>query len=323
MADLLGATGAGVVVLREEERGWRAVASDVPHAQCIAVHPHDHLLFAGTRGSGLWRTADRGRSWAPLDFPEPDVFSVSVSVADGTVYAGTEPSKLFRSTDGGAGWEELATLRELPSAPSWSFPPRPWTSHVRWIAPSPHDASRLLVGIELGGLMLSEDGGVAWHDHRPGAQSDVHSLAWHPTEVGRAYEAGGGGAAWSSDGGRTWRPADTGRDRNYTWSVAVDPADPDRWFVSASPGPMNAHRSGRAEAYIYRWQGDGPWERLAGGLPQPLDAMPYALLALDDRLVAGLSDGRLFTSPDGGDTWSQAEVGGDPLPTLVALAPLP
>jgi photosystem II stability/assembly factor-like uncharacterized protein len=323
MADLLGATGSGVAVLHEEEGGWQVAASEVPRAQCVALHPEADLLFAGSRGSGLWRSDDRGRSWAPVEFPEPDVFSVAVSPADGTVYAGTEPSKLFRSTDGGENWEELAALRDLPSAPTWSFPPRPWTSHVRWIAPSPHDAGRLLVGIELGGLMLSEDGGGSWEDHRPGAQPDVHSLAWHPTEPGRAYEAGGGGAAWSSDGGKSWRPADVGRDRNYTWSVAVEPADADRWFVSASPGPMNAHRVGQAEAYIYRWQDDGPWERLGGGLPQPLDAMPYALLALDGRLVAGLADGRIFMSADGGDSWSQAPVGGDPLPSVVALAPLP
>jgi hypothetical protein len=51
---------------------------------------------------------------------------------------------------------------------------------VRWIAPSPHDADLLLVGIELGGLMRSGDGGHTWQDHRPGAQLDVHSLAWHP-----------------------------------------------------------------------------------------------------------------------------------------------
>ena len=75
---------------------------------------------------------------------------------------------------------ELTGLLELPSRPTWSFPPRPWTSHVRWIAPSPHDADLLLVGIELGGLMRSTDRGETWHDHRPGAQRDVHSLAWHP-----------------------------------------------------------------------------------------------------------------------------------------------
>src|SRR3712207_6916988 len=54
-------------------------------------------------------------------------------------------------------------------------------------------SGRLLVGIELGGLMLTEDGGQSFSDHRPGAQPDVHALAWHPSAPGRAYEAGGGG----------------------------------------------------------------------------------------------------------------------------------
>jgi len=83
---------------------------------------------------------------------------------------------------------------------------------VRWIAPSPHDAGLLLVGIELGGLMRSTDGGETWLDHRPGAQRDVHSLAWHPRVPGRAYEAGGGGAVGHVGHGR--QPgAGQGRDR--------------------------------------------------------------------------------------------------------------
>src|SRR4029077_1778688 len=126
---------------------------------------------------------------------------------------------LFRSADRGQRWVELDALLKLPSQPSWSFPPRPLTSHVRWIAPSPHDAALLLVGIELGGLMRSSDGGRSWQDHRPGAQRDVHALAWHPHAPERGYDAGGGGAAFSTDGGATWQPADEGRDRHYTWSV--------------------------------------------------------------------------------------------------------
>ena len=89
--------------------------------------------------SGLKRSADGGYTFEDVPLPEPDVFSVAVSVADGAVDAGTEPSRLFRSRDGGESWEELAALQEIPSRPDWSFPPRPWTSHVRWIAPSPHD----------------------------------------------------------------------------------------------------------------------------------------------------------------------------------------
>ena len=216
----------------------------------------------------MHRSSDGGRTWIDCALPEPGVFSLAVSVADGAVYAGTEPSRLFRSDDGGTSWRELEALLELPSRPTWSFPPRPWTSHVRWIAPSPHKPDLLLVGIELGGLMRSSDGGASWQDHRPGAQPDVHSLAWHPRVPGRAYEAGGGGAAFSADGGKSWQPADEGRDRHYTWSVAVDPDDPELWYVSASTGPYAAHGHGEPQARIYRRHGDEPWRPLADGLPR-------------------------------------------------------
>src|SRR5215211_2082094 len=179
-------------------------------AQCLALD--GDTVYVGCRGSGLKRSADGGDSFEDLPLPEPDVFSVAVSAADGAVYAGTEPSGLFRSRDGGESWEELVALQEIPSRADWSFPPRPWTSHVRWIAPSPHDRELVLVGIELGGLMRTEDGGGSFSDHRPEAARDVHCLAWHPSAPGRAYEAGGDGAAWSRDGGRSWDKADAGRD---------------------------------------------------------------------------------------------------------------
>jgi photosystem II stability/assembly factor-like uncharacterized protein len=248
------------------------------------------------------------------------VFSLAVSPADGAVYAGCEPSALYRSADRGETWRQLDALLDLPSRPTWSFPPRPWTSHVRWIAPSPGDADLLLVGIELGGLMRSTDGGATWQDHRPGAQRDVHSLAWHPSAPGRAYEAGGGGAAWSDDAGQTWRPADDGRDRHYTWSVAVDPDDPDLWYVSASTGPFAAHRGREPEAVVYRRRGDEPWVKLDGGLPDPLPAMPYALAASPGRLYAGLADGAVWESRDRGDTWQRLALEGDELDELHALA---
>jgi photosystem II stability/assembly factor-like uncharacterized protein len=316
---LFAATGDAVAILTGEAEGW-TVALRLPGrgAQCLAVDSGG-VLYAGCRGGGLWQSEDGGETWSDLGLPQEDVFSVAVSPADGKVYAGCEPSMLFVSADAGGTWTELSTLRKLPSAPTWSFPPRPWTSHVRWIAPSPHDTGLLLVGIELGGLMRSADGGETWEDHRPGAQRDVHSLAWHPVARGRAYEAGGGGAAWSADGGATWQPADEGRDRHYTWAVAADPDDPDCWFVSASPGPFNAHRRGEAEAFVYRRRGEAPWERLDGGLPQPLDAMPYALLPYKGRLFAGLSDGRLYASGDLGDTWMPVELRGDRLSSIVAL----
>jgi photosystem II stability/assembly factor-like uncharacterized protein len=311
---LFVATGDAVARVAD---GRAEIVLEQPGAQCVSVDARNpERVLVGCREGGLFESEDGGAGWADAGLPSTDVFSVAYSPADGAAYAGCEPSALWARRNGQ--WEELSALRELPSAPTWSFPPRPWTSHVRWIAPSPHDASVILVGIELGGLMRSGDGGETWEDHRPGAQRDVHSLAWHPTQSGRAYEAAGGGSAWSRDNGESWEPADEGRDRHYTWALAVDPGDADCWFVSAAPGPFEAHGTRPAYAGLYRWRGNGPWEELDLGLSRPLDTMPYALAETDDGLVAALRDGRLFVSGDHGDSWRPLEADG--LTKVVAMA---
>jgi photosystem II stability/assembly factor-like uncharacterized protein len=49
--------------------------------------------------------------------------------------------------------------------------------------------------------------------------------------------------------------------------------------------------------------------------------MPYALVAGDGRLFAGLADGQLWESRDGGDAWSSCALRGDRLTALHALVP--
>jgi photosystem II stability/assembly factor-like uncharacterized protein len=321
MARLYAATGNGIARLDEDGDAWMVdVSLRGSGAHCLAVDPAARdTVYAGLREGGVLRTTDAGRTWSDCALPARGVFSLAVSAADGAVYAGTEPSALYRSDDAGHTWRELDALLQLPSQPTWSFPPRPWTSHVRWIAPSPHEADVVLVGIELGGLMRSTDGGESWEDHRPGAQRDVHSLAWHQRAEGRAYEAGGGGAAYSDDAGDTWHSADEGRDRHYTWSVAADPEDPERWYLSASTGPFAAHGGEDPQARIYGRE-NGEWKALGGGLPDPIPAMPYALVAAGGRLFAGLANGQIWRSADRGGTWRACALEGDPLVELHALA---
>jgi len=225
-----------------------------------------------------------------------------IGPSDGTLYAGTEPSRLFVLRDG-AEWTELEALQDIPSRERWSFPPRPWTHHVRWIAPDPHRPERLLVAIELGGVMLSDDGGESFSDHRPGAKRDAHSIAWHPLAEGRAYQAAGDGAAWSADGGRSWSALEAGRELRYCWALAADPDDPDCWYVSAAPGPREAHSGDRAHGVLYRWDGDA-WREM----PVPSESMPYALAAVADELVCAMADGRLLHSPDRGESWRELAV---------------
>jgi hypothetical protein len=293
---------AGEDLVRLERTGGgrtARVALEGVGARCVATH--GSRVLVGASGGGVLLSDDDGATWTETRVPEPDVLSVAISAADGALYAGTEPSRLFVSRDGGD-WTELEALQDIPSRERWSFPPRPWTHHVRWIAPDPHRAERLLVGIELGGVMASEDGGATFTDHRPGAKRDAHSLAWHPRVEGRAYESAGDGAAWSRDGGGSWEPADAGRDLGYCWALAVDPEDPDRWWVSAATGPRAAHSGPNARGGLYRWEGS--WRPLS----LPGDSMPYALAVSDGELIAGMADGRILHSADGGDSWEDASV---------------
>jgi hypothetical protein len=289
-----------LVRLQRDGRSWTTepVLEGVG-AQCVAADRARVLV--GTRGHGAFLSVDAGATWEQVELPEPDVFSVAISSADGALYAGTEPSRLFVTRDG-ATWAELEALQDIPSRNRWSFPPRPWTHHVRWIAPDPHRAERLLVGIELGGLMYSDDGGATFSDHRAGAKRDAHELAWHPRVEGRAYQAAGDGAAWSRDGGRTWDGADAGRELVYCWALEVDPVDPERWYVSAASGPGAAHSGDRARGRLYRWQDS--WQELA----LPGDSMPYTLDATDGELLAGMADGRILRSGDRGESWDEIGV---------------
>ena len=289
---------------------WTAeVALERAGVQCVAADGAQVLV--GTRERGALLSADSGATWDQIDLPEPNVLSVAISAADGALYAGTEPSRLFVARDGGP-WSELEALQDIPSRHRWSFPPRPWTHHVRWIAPDPHHAERLLVGIELGGLMYTDDGGATFSDHRPGAKRDAHSIAWHPHARDRAYQAAGDGAAWSRDGGRTWEPADTGLDLHYCWALAVDPNDPERWYISAASGPGAAHSGERASGHLYGW--DGAWRQL----DHLSGSMPYTLATTDGELLAGMADGHLRRSADRGETWDDTRVRTGPILAMAA-----
>lgn len=298
-------------------------------AQCVAVDPRNpDRVYAGTFDHGVFRSLDGGETWSPVSDGIPHKRTPSIAISPShqenglsVVYAGTEPSNLYRSEDDGATWTEFPRLPELPSAPTWSFPPRPWTSHVRWIALSHHDPQLIFAGIELGGVMRSTDAGETWEDRKPGSQHDSHAIATHPVDPDRVYEAAGGGVAVSLDAGDSWQPADEGMDRHYTWGLAVDPVDPDLWYVSATFGARYAHREdGDSRGQIYRRDGSGEWQPLEINGSIESATMPYAMLVprnMPGTLVAGFRNGEVMWSADRGNSWTSFGV---LTPGLLAIA---
>jgi photosystem II stability/assembly factor-like uncharacterized protein len=287
-------------------------------SECVAVDPRDPArVYCGTAGAGLFRSRDSGRNWQPVGpgIDHPTITAVAVDYAErgdgfGIVYAGTEPSAVFRSETSGDSWVDLAGLRALPSAATWSFPPRPYTHHVRWIEADRSAANRVFVAIEAGALVRTFDGGRTWHDRAGGGPYDTHTAATHRFAPGRIYSAAGDGYFESTDGGDSWRSPEEGLQHRYLVSVAVDPADPDTVVVSATDGPFVAYRPKSAEAYVYRRTGPNRWEQAMRGLPEAkgTTASRFATHDGEPGVVYAANNRAVFRSDDAGRSWDTLDI---------------
>lgn len=332
MTILYGAFENTLAIVHQHNGAWRVDFHLMEsHPLCLAVdqlHPQD--VYCGTFDHGLWQSSDAGATWVQTGegIAFAQVMSVAVSTQErangsGIVYAGTEPSAIFRSEDRGKSWQELEALRKLPSAATWSFPPRPWTSHIRWIAPDPVVAGRVFAAAEAGALLRSLDGGHSWEDRKPGGPFDTHTLALPSLLPGRLYSAAGDGFmqpgdgfAQSNDGGETWFRSSEGLDYHYLWSVAVDPADPETLVISAAPGPQQAHTLQQAESAIYRRAGSSPWQKVQAGLPAAHGSLTSVLAASGAGVFYAASNQGVFCSRDAGVNWETLPI---PWPSDLSL----
>src|SRR5260370_15725574 len=165
MVGIVVRTGAAVLIARPASTWTVAEHLNGRSPVSVAVATRDRTsVSCGPAGAGLFRSRDSGRNWEPVGpgIDHPIVTAVAVGNAEqadgfGIVYAGAEPSAVFRSDTGGDSWVDLAGLRALPSADTWSFPPRPHTHHVRWIEADMSVADRVFVPIQAGALMRTSD----------------------------------------------------------------------------------------------------------------------------------------------------------------------
>ena len=290
---------------------------------CVTTDPRRaERVYCGSARDGLWRSDDRGRTWSRVGagIIHPHVTAVAVSAnelgagddgdGDSVVYAGTEPTALYRSEDAGETWEQRHALLALPSAPSWSFPPRPDTSHVRWIATDPLVEERIFVAIEAGALVTSTDAGLTWTDRRPGGPYDTHTLVVHPHEAGRLYSAAGDGYFESTTSGVNWERREDGLRHHYVYGLAVEPDDPETIVISASRSAMSAHSAEHAETWIYRRMAGEPWSVVKRGLPEASGTTISSLVADPDDpgVVYAVNNRGVYRSADMGESWERLEI---------------
>lgn len=304
---LLIATDREVVLVDGQSGSSASVQGVGGRPTCLAA---DALVggraWCGTGRDGVFRSDDGGRSWRAVGLAGRLIMAIATSpVERDVVWAGTEPSEVWRSSDAGTTWQQTGRLESLPSSPEWSFPPKPDTHHVRWIACHPLEPGRLWVAIEAGALVSTIDGGRTWRDRVAGGPWDTHELAVHHRAPDRLRVSAGDGYFESDDAGATWRSPREGLDVGYLRSIAIDPGDPDVVVISASSGPHTAYVAGRADGRLYR-RAEGRWERVRDGWPEQPSTIAPLLCAGTNRGELWAADERgLHRSDDGGRSWQR------------------
>jgi photosystem II stability/assembly factor-like uncharacterized protein len=296
-----------------------AIAIDPFNPQIVyAASPQPSILVSTQQPTGVLKSLDGGATWQEqnrgLRLPPDEAFGLQPGViqvvadpeAAGTLYAVVGASgRVYRSRNGAASWQAL--------------PPGP-------------AATALVVGhggvLYIGGALPGQaptvwrslDGGRRWMRTAAPAPAILLAPASEPPNArhgggGAAadtlFAASGGGLAVSSDGGATWRVADTG-----LTSIEIG-------LLAASQGRTYA----TSGALLYRGTARATsWVQLAVPPPNPAEPLPLADLAVDPRDFARLFtviDTQLLQSQTAGRRWRQV-----PLPdatcvelSTVVLAP--
>jgi len=227
--------------------------------------------------------------------------------------------------------------QESPSAPSATLLPE---MHWRMIGPFRGGRTRAATGVAGqpnvfyigqvdGGVWKSDDYGRTWNPifDDQGTQS-IGAIAVAPSDSKTIYVASGEGLRRpdlsvgdgiykSADGGQTWQHLGL-RDGQQIPALVVDPHDPNRLFAAVLGHPYGPNE----ERGIFRSSDGGQtWRRVlykdenTGGSDVVLDPVNpniiYASLwesrlgPWEDGNSYGGSQGGLFKSTDGGDTWHQ------------------
>lgn len=333
---VVGAASGGIWLSRSGGAFWRprgdhlatlaigAVAMDPDNERILyAGSGEAHYAFHSLYGLGIFKSVDRGRHWRRLAAetfagrtfsrlvvsPGGAPIWAAVARAGGTI-DGLEgakqhadrlaPTGLFRSDDGGETWTHVTA--GLPAIPATD------------VDIDPLNPDQILVtfgdpyGDPANGIYRSVDGGLSFQPVliagafigrttlaiAPSDPLRVYALAANrlfPFNLGGFLPFGGSTAALfrSDDGGTTWTTLQPGNlqgsQGQYVSAVVVAPGDPDQVFL----GGISLLRSA---------DGGTSFEDVT---PPHVDIQDLAFDAAGRLLAA--TDGGVFRSPDGGDTW--------------------
>jgi hypothetical protein len=279
---------------------------------CLQVGPENTGdIYVGSEHSGLFESHNGGVDWKRTDPNVPRLTLTSLLALPNRVLAGTVPAALFSNNAGI--WHELDGVRR--GAAGSTFPPSPDIgARTRYLAADNGSPIRLFAGIEVGGVLVSDDGGLNWRPANNGlGDPDVHQICCSTKTAGLVVTANGEGIYRSLDRGEHWETITPAGPRTYGTAVTEDRAG-NIYLGMARGRPNTWLRQERADAAVYCSGDSGVnWHLVVGGLAGGvLDLYP----GIDgEGAFAATSEGEVLTVRD--DGW-ETVIGN--LPCINALA---
>ena len=274
------------------------------------------FIYVGAEADGLYRKEAGDSRWEKLAKgmpPQPEVRAIVVHPSDsGTIFVGTQRG-IYRSQDSG---DSFTRMNLAEGRIVWS------------IKFHPHDPSIMFLGTEGSEVFKSADGGENWEYQATISNPDSVQMAFATRILGIGIEAGDtnqmyaalevGGAAHSSDGGKTWAIV------NSVFDGDVDLMDLHGVAVGVNESVFISNRTGvwRTQDRGQNWQdlqfesfSDIQYSRGVEVAPNDPSTL-YACVGLN----FGSEQGGVMRSTDAGATWARFDQGVAPLSTTFGIA---
>jgi len=290
---------------RFEQRGedWRQVDRALTYWQmsCIEVARDDaNKVYIGTEHSGMFVSNDGGKDWTRANPNVPCLTLSSMLALPGRLLVGTMPAALYATSENG-GWRELKGVRQ--GAAGGTFPPNPdFAPRTRVLKTENGPGGRLYAGIEVGGILASDDDGQTWNAINEGlTDPDLHQILPSKTKPGLVVAACGEGVSRSADRGARWEKVTPAGNRTYGNALAED-IDGNIYLGITQDRPRTWTRAGRAKSAIFKSVDGADWqlltENMSGGVmdicPAP-EGRGVLVSTADGEVVAVSPEGNVRT----------------------------